>query len=306
MLTVSNYHYIRPNFKTKFKSIFGVTPIEFKEQLLVLKMSGDFVRQDELLCNYDEIVASNKIFYFITFDDGLKEQYQYALPILDELKIPAVLFANSRNYEDKKVSTVHKVHLLRSILSTKKIRIALANQSNSIQLLDADFLKAQNIYVYDDQESAALKYLLNYKLDFNIQEATISALFDEHFDEKSVIKELYMNEEEIIDLSKRGYLGSHTHNHYPLGLLDKESIKFELQNSKSYFENLTNSKIEMVAYPYGSPEASTAEVASIAKDLGYKLGFTTTRGINTKENDKLLLNRFDCNDLLGGKNYKAK
>jgi len=306
MLTVSNYHYIRPDFTSKFPSIFGMTPSAFKNQLVLLKNKNEFISAVDLITNLDTILASKTNYFLVTFDDGLKEQYDYALPILEELQIPAILFANSRNYEDKKVSTVHKVHLLRSILSTEEIRIALANQSNSIQLQDSDFLKAQSIYVYDDQESAALKYLLNYKLDFKIQEEIISELFDEHFDENSVLSELYMNEEEIINLSKRGYLGSHTHSHYPLGLLERESIKFELQNSKLYFENVTNSKIEMVAYPYGTPEASTEEVAFFAKDLGYKLGFTTTRGINTKESDKLLLNRFDCNDLPGGKNFKAK
>jgi hypothetical protein len=79
---------------------------------------------------------------------------------------------------------------------------------------------------------------------------------------------------------------------------------FELEHSKQYFEKITDSKIEMVAYPYGSPEACTNKVASIAAEVGYKLGFTTTRGCNTIENNLLLLNRFDCNDLPGGKNYK--
>jgi peptidoglycan/xylan/chitin deacetylase (PgdA/CDA1 family) len=165
-------------------------------------------------------------------------------------------------------------------------------------------LQKPYIYIYDDKESASLKYLLNFKMNFTIQEELINTIFEHYFNENDVLGELYMSENEIIDLSKKGFLGSHTHNHFPVGLLSEDEMKFELENSKHFFENLTNSKIEMVAYPYGTPEACTNEVAKMAKDVGYKLGFTTTRGINTSENNLLLLDRFDCNDLPGGKNYK--
>ena len=102
MLTVSNYHYIRENFATKYPSIFGVTPSMFKRQLLLLKDKADFVSGMDLITNGNEILNSKNNYYFITFDDGLKEQFQFALPILDELQIPSVLFTNSRNHEDKK------------------------------------------------------------------------------------------------------------------------------------------------------------------------------------------------------------
>ena len=141
-------------------------------------------------------------------------------------------------------------------------------------------------------------------INFQLQEEIISTIFDSFFDEVKVLEELYMNEQEIKNLSQINFLGSHTHNHFPLGLLNKDEINYELENSKIYFENLTNTKIELVAYPYGTTESCTNEVAQKAKDVGYKLGFTTSRGVNTIKNDNLLLNRFDCNDLVGGKNYK--
>jgi peptidoglycan/xylan/chitin deacetylase (PgdA/CDA1 family) len=304
MLTVANYHYIRENFNTKYPSIFGVTPKQFRNQLLLLKDKGDFVHPNELILNHDEILNSKNNFFFITYDDGLKEQYKYALPILDELKIPAAFFANSRNFLDKKLSNVHKIHLLRSIVSPSDFLSQLSKHNNAIQLSQSDIAKAQSIYIYDDKKSASLKYLLNFKINFTIQEYLINAIFVNYFNENDILGELYMSENEIIDLSKKGFLGSHTHNHFPIGLLHEIEMKFELQNSKQFFENLTNSKIEMVAYPYGTPEACTNEVAKMANEVAYKLGFTTTRGINTKENNLLLLNRFDCNDLSGGKKYK--
>ena len=305
MVTISNYHYIRENFNANYPSIFGVTPDLFKSQLILLKGKGDFISSNDLILNGTEILKSKDNYYLITFDDGLKEQYNYALPILEELNIPVILFANSRNYQEKKVSTVHKIHLLRSILSPREFLSKINHQNNLNSISDADVEKAQSIYIYDDKETAALKYLLNFKMNFTVQEKIIEVVFDIYFNENEVLNELYMSEKEIIHLSKKGFLGSHTHSHFPIGLLSEDAIKFELEHSKLYFEKLTNTKIETVAYPYGSPEASTSEVAKIAKKVGYKYGFTTTRGINTQDSNCLLLTRFDCNDMPGGKNYKV-
>ena len=303
MLTVANYHYIRENFNSKYPSIFGVTPALFKKQLFLLKNEGDFIHPKVVIKNLEEVLASKDIHYLITFDDGLKEQFDLALPILDELNIPTIFFANSKNFEDKKVSTVHKIHLLRSIIEPKDFINRIEN-IDKIDFTEAEKDKAHTIYRYDDRKSAELKYMLNFKMTFDKQEIVINKLFDAYFEEDKVLEKLYMNNENILTLANRGYLGSHTHNHYPLGLLETASIKFELAHSKLYFEKLSNSKIDMVAYPYGTAETCTNEVASIAKNVGYKMGFTTKRGMNTFTENHLLLNRFDCNDLPGGKNYK--
>ena len=98
MLTVSNYHYIRENFTTKYPSIFGLIPIEFRKQLLLLKNQGDFINPHNLIDNIKEILESKDNHFLITFDDGLKEQHDYAFPILDELDIPAIFFINSINH----------------------------------------------------------------------------------------------------------------------------------------------------------------------------------------------------------------
>lgn len=303
MLTVSNYHYIREDYKTNYPSIFGVTPLQFKEQLLLLKNSGEFISADDLISHTDSLINSTEKYILITFDDGLKEQYEYGLSILDSLNIPALFFANSINFEQKKVSTVHKIHLLRSIISSDDfLKSILKIDSSKIKSINT--FRAKKIYIYDDEKSAVLKYILNFGLTYAEQEKIISNLFLVHYDEAEVLKSLYFNDLNLIELASKGFLGSHTHSHYPLGLLKTEEVILELQNSKNFFEKLTTTTINSVAYPYGTQESCTIEVAEIAKKIGYKLGFTTNRGVNTGNENKLLLNRFDCNDLVGGKNYR--
>jgi peptidoglycan/xylan/chitin deacetylase (PgdA/CDA1 family) len=302
MLTVSNYHYIRFEYSAKYPSIFGVTPDGFRKQLVLLKKRAAFVSAIDLVANSEQILNSKENFHFITFDDGLKEQFDYALPILDELCIPAIFFVNSSNLSEKKVSTVHKIHLLRSILSPDEFGKQLFT-SDSVELSVLELQRAKDIYQYDDEKSAILKYVLNFKMNFKEQELVINKMFVRYFEKDSVLENLYMNEQSVTELAKRGFLGSHSHNHYPLGLLDEEAVTFEVENSKRILEERTNSKIELIGYPYGTIETCTNFVGEIAKKAGFKLGFTTSRGSNTGIENPFLLNRFDCNDMPGGKNY---
>ena len=303
MLTVSNYHYIRENFTTPYPSIFGLTPEMLKKQLLLLKESGRFIHPKDLLLNTDEILKSQQNYILVTFDDGLKEQYTNALPILDELTIPALFFINSINHLEKKVSLVHKIHLLRSIISSEEI-LKKINQKRLIVFSNEQKRIAQETYRFDDKKSAEFKYLLNFLMSISEQELVINNLFEKHFKEKEVIENLYMDKTDLIKLAEKGYLGSHTHSHYPIGLLNSKAIEFELKYSKQYLEELTKIKVELVSYPYGTATSITPKVIEIAKKVGYKIGFSTKAGINSINQKKLLLNRFDCNDLIGGKNYK--
>lgn len=302
MLTVSNYHYIRENFTTPYPSIFGITPEEFRKQLELFKNQGDLIESNYLVNNMKEILESNDNYFLITFDDGLKEQFDFALPILDELNISALFFINSINHIEKKVSLVHKIHLVRSVVSSEalfEILVADTNRSLSQQ----EVQQARQFYRFDNHQSAVLKYFLNVLLDSTTQEKFINGIFIQHFDEKEVLEKLYMSTDEIQQLIKRGFVGSHTHTHLPLGIYDKKTILYELETTKKYLENLGGVAIDYVAYPYGTKEVATEEVGNLAKEVGYKIGLTTEPGVNNEFNNLLLLNRFDCNDLIGGKNY---
>lgn len=306
MLTVSNYHYIRENFETPYPSIFGLTPGEFKKQLLSFKRIGKFIHPNDLLINCDEILRSEQNYILVTFDDGLKEQFEFAKPILDKLEISALFFANSINYIEKEVSQVHKIHLLRSQLAPNVLLDTFAEVDTdcvvNLTFLEKEMAKAH--YNYDDAESANLKYILNFKLSAIQLSNLINGLFERFFNKNKVVNDLYMSEQQLQVLAKEGVLGSHSHSHIALGLLEPQLIYEELSKTKDYFEKLTKTEIAYISYPYGSKEACAKPVPEFAKEIGYTIGFTMERGINSGKENQLLLRRFDCNDLPSGKNGK--
>ena len=69
-------------------------------------------------------------------------------------------------------------------------------------------------------------------------------------------------------------------------------------------ENLTNTNIEAISYPYGGETAVNADVFRCAVEHHYSVGFTMIRGHNSELdliNNPLALKRFDTNDVVGAK-----
>ncbi|MAO35681.1 MAG: hypothetical protein CMP12_07150 [Zunongwangia sp.] len=294
MLCVANYHYIRTDFKAKYPSIFGFTPSQFKMQLEILSKYGEFISQPDLLQKIEQPFQKNYI--LITFDDGLKEQYEIAKPILDEMGIPFIFFVNSWNFSEHKLSMVHKIHLLRSILNSEII-----NSRTALKLSQEENQLAIKHYNYDDTNTARLKYLLNFKLNFKELVLLIDPLFHEYFDESKIFEELYMSKDMLIDLDKNHNLGSHAHQHIPLGEFDEEVISQDLKDSQLFFNSLLGHKLDAISYPYGSFSACQ-KVSKIAKENNFKLGFTMERAlIADLQEDPLLISRYDANDLPLGK-----
>jgi peptidoglycan/xylan/chitin deacetylase (PgdA/CDA1 family) len=298
MLAVSNYHYIRNDFTAPFQSIFGLTPKQFENQLIELSKHGQFISQNELLKFTNKKFDKNYI--LITFDDGLAEQFHLARPILNKLGIPYIFFLNTDVYLKRKVSLVHKVHLVRSQLSSEDILYVLQKEF-TINLTSEEKLYAVDNYGYDEKSVAYLKYILNFKLLHNEQEKIISSIFKDLFDEELVASNLYFSEEMLHVLYKENVIGSHSHSHIPLGLCSEQQIETEFKNTQTFFVEKFGKRSPLISYPYGS-ENACKNVSEIAKKYGFKLGFSMERALNKDliENP-LMISRFDCNDMPLGK-----
>src|SRR5690606_7291091 len=155
------------------------TPKEFRNQLQLFKNEGDILDAGQISQNVQDILSSKENFFLLTFDDGLIEQLNFALPIIDELNMSAIFFPNSLNFQEKKVSSVHKIHLLRSILEPKNFLKILLRDEKS--MADVEKKNAHNHYRYDDKSSAEIKFFLNFKMSTENKNKTIDNLFASYF-----------------------------------------------------------------------------------------------------------------------------
>lgn len=95
---------------------------------------------------------------------------------------------------------------------------------------------------------------------------------------------------------------SHGASHGKLGRMTPEAVRRELEESKACLETNLGKTIRAICYPAGSV---TGEVAALAAEVGYEIGFTTKRGLLQPPltgSDRLLLTRFD---MRGANRYEA-
>ncbi len=252
----------------------------------------------------DELLPEKSI--LVTFDDGLREQYENAWPILRRLEIPAIFFINTSPIMKGRVLPVHKIHLLRSNIAPDEFLLRLTRTAAAHDInLDVHVKSDEAIrhYNYDPPDVACLKYFLNFQLRPSEKNVLIDLLFAEAFPmrEKAICEELYMSRSQIEELASFGFIGSHSHEHLPLGLLSDEQAEEQIMLAQTCLSEWGGYLPFALSYPYGSRDACPQRLGSIAANLGIDFALTIEKAVNHDFAQPFHLARFDCNDLPGGK-----
>lgn len=306
MLIAINYHYVRESFATPYPGIHGSTSQQLSAQLETLSSIGEFVSMRQVADAIGGLKPLPDNAIIITLDDGLREQYEIALPILEQHGVPALFFINTRPIEEGLVSAVHQIHLLRANMDPNVFADQVREKAlqRGLEIDDrSDVEKATAHYKYDTPEIKRLKYLLNFTLNRQQRDEIIREMFDEFYDysERSISQELYMTREQIAELGSAELIGNHAHEHLPLGLLSSEELHHQLGRSSELLTEWAGYRPYAVSYPYGSRDAANRAAAQVAERYGIQLGFTMERAGNPDLADPLHLARFDSNDAPGGK-----
>jgi len=86
----------------------------------------------------------------------------------------------------------------------------------------------------------------------------------------------HMTIKQLRELHEMGWIiGSHSHNHLDLTRLPDQQLRNELRISKEILEDIVGDEVFAIAYPYGRYNLRVLEVAG---ELGYAIGFGTTKG----------------------------
>jgi peptidoglycan/xylan/chitin deacetylase (PgdA/CDA1 family) len=305
MLIAVNFHYIRPSFDYRYPGIHGITPGQLKDQLTLLGKTGVFVSAGQIRDALREGAQLPDKALVVTFDDGLREQYDMAWPILQRLGIPAIFFVNTAPIAHATILSVHKIHLIRAHFDPGQVATVLHQNARRLGVgmdMRIDDTKVLSQYKYDNLETARLKYLLNFLLAPADRDHVIEASFQELFPncEAEMSRGLYMDIPHIQALANRGCIGTHTHEHLPLGVIPADMAREQIQVASTYFHQWIGETPFVLSYPYGSLEACSLEVGEIAKDSGIEFAFTMERAANVDLQRPLFLSRFSSSDLPGG------
>lgn len=306
VLVAVNFHYVRPAFEAPHPAIFGVTPEGLAAQLELLGRHAAFVG----LADVQDAVAGRRALppraLLVTFDDGLREQHTWAWPVLRRLGVPAAFFVNTRPIETGTILGVHKIQLLRAHVPPGDFRamVEAAVRARGARVDHAaSAAAAREVYPYDPPDAAAVKHVLNFALGPALRDAVADACFAEVFGgrERALSEALYLTREALAELGAAGCLGTHGHDHAPLGLLPAAAAAADVGRSLDLLAGWTGRRPYALSYPYGSREACAPHLGPLLAGLGVELAFTMERAANVELAAPLFLGRFDTNDLPGGK-----
>ncbi|WP_340117705.1 polysaccharide deacetylase family protein [Pelagibius sp. 7325] len=294
---VVNYHYCQPPDNGVFSGMTSVRPDKFAAQVDSMRARFRPLRASDL--------PAAESGFLITFDDGTRDVFEHALPILKAAAVPAVIYCCSQPVLEGRVLDVQKVHMLQSRLGRERFRRAfldlLAELPNGGERDDPSALGLDYMYRYDDPETRRFKFLLNVELPYHLLSSVLERMFAEEFgDEREIVRHVYMSEDDIRRAADMGFeIGVHTHAHRLLSRLDAGAQRAEIETPLNLFQDLLGERTFTMSYPYGIRGSFNATTKSVLTDLGIGVAFSLGRRIHRLDQqcDLLEIPRFDVNDV---------
>lgn len=247
--------------------MLAVSPQNFREQLIFIKNNFSVLRSD------DDWSSVKKPSVIITFDDGYADNFKQALPILEDLEIPATFFVSSGYLNSKNEFWWDEIEKI--ILMTKNIpdyfNLNYSNLSRNWIIKNyQDRLLLYNdlISLMKTQNSTFGKYLIEYLRNWSNKPIEVRTTHKP------------MSLKEINDMAQSPYatIGAHTVNHLCLSNEDLNTQKFEIEVSKKTLESLINKEVKTFSYPFGEINDYSLETIKIIKEAGLQKSFSNFRG----------------------------
>lgn len=295
-ILIVNYHYVGSN-SYPFPGVNGLTTEAFHSQIRLIKSKYQITCLSDL-----KSLQSGGNHCILTFDDGLKCHLANVLPVLISENVTGAFFISGQPLMEQTALVTHKLHYILANLHFSKLDGMLNEfllQKGLSHLGQVEKKIVSRHYRYDNSVTARFKFIINYKLGPHMREEFVTGVYIEEFgDDGDFIDQWYMTESDISLMHKHGNtIGCHAYSHQPLATLGSSEILYELTATKDYLEKCLLQKVDSVSYPLGNKLAIDERVIRIADEVGYQIGLTMERGINTSLSNPLLLKRIDANDL---------
>ena len=301
-MNVIMYHYVRPKNLTKYKKINYLDLNLFIKQLEFFEKNYGIINTDEFNENLENKINSNKV--ILTFDDGLKDHYQYIFPELNKRKITGFFFICNKPYKSNNVLSVHKIHHLISEFSSKNL-LKKALDIISTNDLDYNLIKEFDKEIYKSQinndQDFQFKRLFNYYLKYDKVDLILNELSSNLIDFEQLCHNLYLSISELTEMEDNGnVIGGHTYSHKVLSRLNFEEQFSEINSNLDFLNLHFKMKIKSFCYPYGGKNSYNNETIQILNNLKFKHAFAVNDLEINDDNiyNNFELNRLDCNKYL--------
>ncbi len=295
---IDTYNHIKTNLKEQIaiimyhricskKDIWSIDTLdtnELEKQIKYLKKYYEILSLEKL----HELLSLNKKLpkkgVVITFDDGYKDNFTNAYPILKKYNIPATIFLTTGYIGKDELFWWDKVGYI--LCNTKLKNINLEDYGN------ISSPPKENITSYLDSVIENLKYMKEEK-----REEIIQLLLKNSGVEipKEISIDITASWNDIKEMHENNIsFGAHTVNHKVLSKIPINEAKFEILQSKNDIEKNLKTSIKTFSYPYGQVNDFNDEIINILKESGFDCAVTGIPGMVSKNSDLFKLDRVWC------------
>ena len=238
--------------------MLAVTPDNFRAQMRYLKETVPLVRFDE------EWTAVSKPAVAITFDDGYADNVLEALPILEEVGVPATFFVSTGT-----IGTTEEFwwHELEHVILEKH------SQPASFTLSDDRFgrtwpadIDRERQGLYNDMVRLMNSVDAARRNDWLIQLRHWAGI---ETAPAAIHRAMTIDELRLLAGSSRITIGAHTVTHTRLSSLSADAQREEIATSKRQLEAWLDREIRIFSYPFGRRCEYTKESIALCRETGF-------------------------------------
>ncbi len=241
----------------------------FERQMDYLKRNYNAISLGEFVdcCIKKKNPPKNSV--IIRFDDGYKDNYTNAYPILKKYNLPAVIFLTTRPIEKKELLWWDKTAYI--INRTKKSnlilkgfgRYSLKNKKKTLKKIQSR-LKG----LPEDKKNLMIE-MLSEKLKVKIKN-----------------KDICLDWNQVREMRKNNIsFGAHTSTHPILTHLPLKMAEREILESKRIIEKNIKEEVGFFSYPNGENSDFNKDIKKILKKAGFKCALTYIAGRNSIRSD---------------------
>ncbi len=218
----------------------------------------------------------------ITFDDGYKNLRDTAIPYLASKDIPATFFITTGILERSIIPDFVKTEALLTDDNLVEKAISCLSESKMIP-----FRKEWNP-----------KDIANHIL--SIPDAARKKIFQKLSGKDFVaeyVNDYYLSKEDVKSMAIPLFeIASHSHSHCDFSLISANDISKELKISKNILEKVSGNEVTSFAMPFGGKKYFKYVNKEILNELDYNICCSTVFGINSPNDNTLMLKRIVVND----------
>jgi len=214
------------------------------------------------------VADARKPFATLTFDDGYKNNIDYAIPVLDKYKCKGSFYVVTDCVEKNLPVWIHLVEHLFLNTAVENIELQEAYLPASIKIATmppkgnmrhAYFLKLRNWLKHSpvEQKDAIVNYLLEQIKDVEVEEQMMSW-------------------QDLGKLRSMGhYVGAHSHTHNALPFIANiDALRSEFEMPRDLIQQHLGYLPESFTYPFGF---CNGRIRQMAIDSGYRIGLAAER-----------------------------